>query len=253
MHKSFSRPAFHVLIIVLLTALTQLGGLAWLLSRFLRRKIFGFFALYIAFSVASLWVAPLGGRVATSCASDSPLQVQSWFYCITTRTYVQPELADVLEDAAAAVEAAYPGTETLMLDGSLPFVDGFPLLPHLSHDDGRKADLAFYYRDGKGGYLPGRTKSPIGFFVFEDGPTDCRAQWPTLRWYMGWLQPYWPSWEIDEARTAKLIQVLAADSRVGKILLEPHLKNRLKLDHPKIRFQGCRAARHDDHIHMQLQ
>jgi murein endopeptidase len=70
---------------------------------------------------------------------------------------------------------------------------------------------------------------------------------------MGWLQPYWPSWEIDEARTVKLIEVLAADSRVGKILLEPHLKDRLKLDHPKIRFQGCRAARHDDHIHMQLQ
>jgi hypothetical protein len=129
-----------------------------------------FFALYIAFSVASLWVAPLGGRVAISCASDSPLEVQSWFYCITNRTYVQPELADVLEDAAAAVEAAYPGTETLMLDGSLPFVDGFPLLPHLSHDDGRKADLAFYYRDGKGGYLPGRTKSPKGCLPLKMAP-----------------------------------------------------------------------------------
>ena len=36
------------------------------------------------------------------------------------------------------------------------------------------------------------------------------------------------------------------------LLLEPHLKTRLKLEkYDKIRFQGCRAARHDDHIHVQ--
>ena len=253
MFKSISKPAFHILIVVLLTALTQVGGLAWLLSRLLRRKLMGFVALYTALSIASLWAAPLGGRIAVSCVSDSPLQVQSWFYCLSNRTYVRPELVRVLEEAAAAVDAAYPGTETLMLDGSLPFINGFPLLPHLSHNDGKKADLAFYYRTKERGYLRGRTKSPIGFFAFEEGPTNCASKWPTLRWDLGWLQPYWPNWDIDDARTAKLIEVLAADSRVGKILLEPHLKDRLKLDHPKIRFQGCRAARHDDHIHMQLQ
>ena len=129
----FTSLLFISLIIVLLTALTQVGGLAWLLSRPLRRKILGFVALYATLSVASLWAAPLDGRMAVSCVSDSPLQVQSWFYCLSNRTYVRPELASVLEEAAAAVDAAYPGTETLMLDGSLPFLDGFPLLPHLSH------------------------------------------------------------------------------------------------------------------------
>lgn len=32
------------------------------------------------------------------------------------------------------------------LDANFPFKDGFPLLPHLSHDDGRKVDIAFMYR-----------------------------------------------------------------------------------------------------------
>ena len=39
----------------------------------------------------------------------------------------------------------------------------------------------------------------------------------------------------------------------GKILLEPHLAHRLGVEgRPNIRFQGCRAARHDDHIHVQI-
>ncbi len=33
---------------------------------------------------------------------------------------------------------------------------------------------------------------------------------------------------------------------------KPHLKTRLKLSSAKIRFHGCQAVRHDDHIHVQL-
>jgi hypothetical protein len=39
---------------------------------------------------------------------------------------------------------------------------------------------------------------------------------------------------------------------VAKIFVEPPLAAQLGLSDPKIRFQGCRAARHDDHIHIQL-
>ena len=35
-------------------------------------------------------------------------------------------------------------------------------------------------------------------------------------------------------------------------LLEPHLKKRLRLEARRIQFQGCRAARHDDHMHIQM-
>ncbi|MFT5619364.1 MAG: hypothetical protein ACI85I_002607, partial [Arenicella sp.] len=39
----------------------------------------------------------------------------------------------------------------------------------------------------------------------------------------------------------------------GKVFIEPHLKTRLGLEnYSKIRFHGCQAVRHDDHIHVQL-
>lgn len=44
----------------------------------------------------------------------------------------------------------FPGTVTLYLDANFPFFDGFPLLPHLSHVDGRKRDIAYYYADSMG-------------------------------------------------------------------------------------------------------
>ena len=56
----------------------------------------------------------------------------------------------------------------------------------------------------------------------------------------------------DLARTRFLLAHLARDRRVSKIFVEPHLKARMGLDAAKIRFQGCRAARRDDHIHVQL-
>ena len=39
---------------------------------------------------------------------------------------------------------------------------------------------------------------------------------------------------------------------LGKVFIEPHLKDRMKLTNSKIRFHGCGAVRHDDHIHIQL-
>jgi hypothetical protein len=46
------------------------------------------------------------------------------------------------------------------------------------------------------------------------------------------------------------LRTLTADPRIGKIFIEPHLKQRFAPSEAKIRFQGCRAARHDDHIHL---
>ncbi|MGL5011317.1 MAG: hypothetical protein ACRC6I_15670, partial [Paracoccaceae bacterium] len=74
----------------------------------------------------------------------------------------------------------------------------------------------------------------------------------TLRWSLAWLQPLWPDRPLDVPRTAALVTQLTQDSRVAKIFVEPPLATRLSLAHPKIRFQGCRAARHDDHLHIQL-
>ena len=59
-------------------------------------------------------------------------------------------------------------------------------------------------------------------------------------------------YRFDEERTKALVLLFAANQSIGKIFIEPHLKQRLHLTSNKIRFHGCRAVRHDDHLHVQL-
>lgn len=57
---------------------------------------------------------------------------------------------------------------------------------------------------------------------------------------------------FDDGRTRTLVQQCVAHPAIGKLFIEPHLKARLRLHNPRIRFHGCRAVRHDDHVHIQL-
>lgn len=245
------RGIFHILVIASLTILTQLGGIAWAAALLFRRRVLVFVLFYVALGFGAYFAAPLMGRVALSCWDSGALRVHSIGYCAMNRHYVSPELASVLQDAADEMARRHPGTVTLVLDANFPFGDGFPLIPHLSHDDGEKADLAFYYQ-GAQGYEAGRTKSPFGYFAFEAGPSDCTRAWPSLRWDFAWAQRFWRDIRLEPERTAEVIEILARDPRVGKVFVEPHLQDRLGVFGAKIRFQGCRAARHDDHIHVQL-
>ncbi len=249
------RWAGHGLAIVLLTVLTQLGGLAYALALCMRRgwlvRLTAFALGYLLVFGAAQLAAPHFGRVPLPCAGQV-LRMQSLFYCATMRNFVTPELAEVAQDAAETLATVFPGTVTLVLDGNFPFLTGFPLPPHLSHDDGQKLDFAFFYRDA-GGYAPGRTASPLGYFAFEaTGPDQCPPAFLTMRWDMGWFRPFLRDLDLEPQRTVALIRALSADGRVAKIFVEPPLAASLGVTGPKIRFQGCRAARHDDHIHIQL-
>lgn len=242
----------HLGAFVALTALTQIGGIAWVASLRFRSRIFAFLASYAILSALAWNLAPLLGRVPMGCGGDNPLQMQSWVYCLANRNYVVPDLAKAAEDLAIHMDQLHPGTITLALDGNFPFIAGFPLLPHLSHDDGRKLDLAFYYMDRQGDYLPGATRSPAGYFAFEDGPTHCPPQRLSLRWDLDWLQPLWPDHKAEPVRMAAMLDWLAHDQRIGRVFIEPHLLETLGATSEKFGFQGCRAARHDDHVHIQL-
>lgn len=246
----------HGLVILGLTLLTQLGGIAWAMALAYRKGRLAFFAAFVLgyglLLGAAQMAAPYFGRVPLPCFGDV-LRVQSPLYCVMMRNFVTPDVRAVAVEAAQAVAAEFPGTVTLALDGNFPFFNGIPLLPHLSHDDGDKLDFAFYYTSPEGVYLPGETASPIGYFAFEPtGKETCPPAFPTLRWDMGWFQPFNRALPLDSARTQRLVRVLLDDPRVSKVFLEPSLAARLVVSGDKLRFQGCRAARHDDHIHMQL-
>jgi len=264
-----------LLAVLVLTVLSQIGGavliLAWLLGRALpltaRRRGLAVLALFAAlYAAATLAVVPplaaLAGRVPLPCRAEPgrPVAAGSPLYCLLNRNYVDPRLVPLLDALAAAMDQAHPGTVTLYLDANFPFLDGMPLAPHLSHDDGRKLDLAFFYADPGGTYRPRSLRSPIGYWAFEqpgpDDPQPCNEpRWLTLRWDMGLLQGLYPDRPLEPERTrAALAWLLAEGPRLGleKILLEPHLVRRLGLSSPLLRFQGCRAARHDDHLHLQI-
>jgi hypothetical protein len=245
------RLILHAAWVLVLTLLSQLGGLAWLMVLPFRHRWLAFPLTYAALWLTALFAAPHFGRVPMDCSPDGPLQMQSPLYCLLNRHYLDPDLLQVAQDLARDMDQQFPGTVTLALDGNFPFFDGFPLLPHLSHKDGEKLDLALWYeKDGL--YQPGQTRSPLGYFAFEDGPTDCPQNWLTLRWDMAWLQGLWPDLPLNRERTIAALRWLIQDGRVQKIFVEPHLRQSLGLSHDKLRFQGCRAARHDDHIHLQL-
>jgi len=189
------------------------------------------------------------------------VQPRSCLYCALNRHYVTPDLARAMQAMGRDLADAYPGLKVVYLDANFPFVDDFPLLPHLSHDDGRKLDLAFFYRDSAGAPSGFATPSPIGYWGYEQprprDPQPC-ADWAggvTMRWDFDWLQTQLPDRDLHEAATAAMLRWLSVEGPkhgVEKVLLEPHLSKRLGVWHNMIRFAGCRAARHDDHVHLQV-
>lgn len=265
------RVVSHAAVFVILTILTQIGGLVWIAAMMFAHaaglkgrlaKLIAFALLYAGATIATAYAAPHFGRIPLSCFAGAPasLAVRSPLFCALNRNYVSPQMHKAAEAFATHMATAYPGTKTIVLDANFPFIDGFPLLPHLSHADGRKLDIAFYYVRG-GTYLPGETRSPIGYFAFEQSrtgdflPCAGRNDWLTLRWDFDLLQPLFPDYGIDEARMADALRWLTSEGvrfGVEKIFVEPHIASSLGVSHDRIRFQGCRAARHDDHIHFQV-
>jgi hypothetical protein len=193
-------------------------------------------------------LAPLAGRVPLPCGvlQHEPLAPAAWITCALGRNYVRPHVRDELRELSRFMTREHPGTPTRYLDAGFPFGNGVPLLPHLSHRDGLKVDLAFHY-------LGSRGPSPVGYWVYEapepGEPEPCRDRFSWLRWDFAWLQPLLAEpW--DAVRTGAAIGWLAGRARVQRILHEPHLQQRLALGSDKLRFQGCAAARHDDHFHV---
>ena len=174
------------------------------------------------------------------CWSAGNLRLQHPGFCLRNRNCAAPDLIATGTDLADHMAQTNPGTVTPELDANFPFFDGFAMLPHLSHKDGRQVDIAFWY-DRDDACQPGLTRSPLGCFAFEQGPTDCPNRWLTLRWDLEWLQPLPPPYPLDRRRMQSALQWLAQDARVTRVFLEPHLRTSLGVAGASFGFQGCLA------------
>ena len=246
--RRLPRALWHLSVAALLTLVTQVGGLAWLMALPFRHRWLTFAAAYAVLSFVAWAAAPQFGRVAMPCAGEL-LRPATPLTCALNRHYVAPELRRAAEALSTAMGIRFPGTVTETLDGGFPIP--MPMLPHLSHGDGRRLDLALWWRDADG-YAPGLSPSPIGYFGYAEGPSDCPPRVLDLRWDWRWLQNALPERRPDLPRLAEALRFLEGDPRIGTVLMEPHLAAATGVEAGKVRFQGCRAARHDDHIHIQL-
>lgn len=259
----------HLIIIVMLTIVTQIGGVVWiitfvLLSRGQKEnsplaKVLVFTLLY---ALATLILVPplakVNDRVPLPIRDAQGLVPHSYFTILLNRHYVKPELKRELIEVSQNFQQAYPRSIIAYLDANFPFTDGFPLLPHISHNDGKKIDLAFFYLKNK---QPTNKKPSVsGYGKFVDQLNESPSQTEVCQKKGNWYYDYTKfltfgsrdDLTFDTKRTKKLIDLIDSRSATQKILLEPHLKKRMNLHSNKIRFQGCHSVRHDDHIHIQI-
>ena len=258
----------HIIIIVFLTILTQIGGIIYLLTLFLvkkktekrRLKRIGIFAgLYILATFLIIPnIAPIFGR--EKIKDSEFVQAHSFFYKLANRNYVRPELNKSLEKIGKEFGTKNSGIKVNYLDANFPFIDKFPLLPHLSHNDGKKIDVSLIY-ENLNGKLTNKKPSVSGYGAYES-PTKMEYDQSSFWKDKGYWQYDFPKYltlgkinkEINFSKkgTRELSNLIVKQSEIGKLFIEPHLKKRMNLNNGKVRFHGCRAVRHDDHIHFQL-
>lgn len=248
----------HLCIIVFLTLFTQIGGLIWIAAliiskKFAWKKRFVFPVFYLIFNLIIIPpIAKLLGRERLPVFNED-LKPRNIVYPLLFRNYANPELKNLLITTSKETYISIT-----YLDANFPFFDGFPLLPHLSHNDGKKIDLSFMYLD-ETGQATDKKRSVSGYGIFSNSEKNNTSKSCIEKGYWQYDYPKYLTFgssnnlTLDEAKTRILIQKLVEKAQTQKLFIEPHLKQSLGLSHEtKIRFHGCRAVRHDDHIHVQI-
>lgn len=250
----------HIVWIVFLTILTQVGGLIWLIAVLIskktnKKKRIVFPIIYLLFNLVLIPpIAKIFGRERLPVINQI-LKPRNIIYPLFFRNYVTPELKKSLINSA--IDLAHINIYVTYLDANFPFWDGFPLVPHLSHNDGKKIDISLMYLDENGKRTDKKPSvSGYGVYAKENNPTTqtCLNQ--------GYWQYDFPKYltfgtintlTLDKENTNTLIQGLLNKTKVEKLFIEPYLKEELGLsNYNEIRFHGCQAVRHDDHLHLQI-
>ena len=249
-----------------MTVLSQIGGIIYFISLIISKKwnknlkfktLIIFIGLYLFSTLLIIpLIAPIFGREKVK--HTEKIRPTNYMTVLLNRNYVRPELNKLLKQTEKELKET--NIEIHYLDANFPFINKFPLLPHLSHNDGKKIDLSLIY-ETTNGIITNKQKSVSGYGFFEKPkPNEYNQIEKCLN--NGYIQYDYPKYltlgkinkelKFSKKGTKKLIKSILKSKKLGKLFIEPHLKNRMKLNDNRIRYHGCRAVRHDDHIHVQL-
>jgi len=255
-----------IILFVFLTVLTQIGGIIYLVSLIISKKwnkqlkfksLIVFIGLYLLSTLLIVpIIAPIFGREKVK--HSEKINPTNYMTVLLNRNYVRPKLNELLNQTEKELKGT--NIEIHYLDANFPFINKFPLLPHLSHNDGKKIDISLIYETNSG-KITDKQKSVSGYGVFENPKLNEFNQIEKCL-QSGYFQYDYPKYVtfgkinkelvFSEKGTKKLIKSILKNRNLGKLFIEPHLKSRMNLKNNRIRYHGCRAVRHDDHIHVQL-
>jgi len=184
------------------------------------------------------------------------------FTVLACRNYVRPELKTAFFDVAETVNNKYPSLSIRYMDANFPLLKKFRMYPHLRHDNGKKLDVAFIRAKKRNNKYTGRYFSLFGY-GFSEKPFKGETNFPEKcneegQWQYNIIEQIVPdqkcrnlTFPIEENKA--LVKEFAMHKNVRKVFIEPHLKERLSLNKfENIRFHGCWAVRHDDHMHIEM-
>ena len=230
-------------LVILLTVFTQIGGIIWSLnwlvtSLFFRKNksksystyfaikfiLFLGFYLFATFAVVPLAAEKYSNRVALPIFTENNLQPTSLWTCILNRHYVRPELKNTLFSIGKNFKNKYPTSKVSYLDANFPFYNGFPLLPHLSHNDGKKIDLSFFYLD-KETQKPTNDKPSFSGYGIYESPKKGEHNQPAICLKQSWYYEIGKyakvysneeNYSFDATRTKYLMTLIAEEISIKK-------------------------------------
>lgn len=258
----------HIVIIALLTLFTQIGGVIYIIMllialfwkrNFIFKKTILFISLYL---ISTFLIIPPIARFwgREPITHNEYIKPVTYATILLNRNYVTPEMNIVLEKAAITLEKTNSLVKILYMDANHPFINGYPLLPHLSHNDGEKLDVQLIYETSEG-QIQAVKRSRTGYGVYASPKENefnqtkvCKDKGHPQYDYSRFLSfgAINKHLQFSEKGTRALINAFLQQKSVKKIFIEPHLVTRMKLNNSKIRFQGCHSVRHDDHIHLEI-
>lgn len=268
-----------VLLFLLLTILSQVGGLILLLwiplfRRFKNKipivwmrhcsNVLGFILFYLIFNLSILPALSytIHKRVQLPISKSGNLAPVSYWTALLNRNYITQKGKEKLELIAERFSSKNPGMKLKYMDCNHPLKINIgekniwileSLFPHLSHI-GDKADIAFIYNDENG--VPSNyTPTAIGYGSSVEPlknepctPCDCDKK----KWFYSFMYRTLPqaNYTLNSGKSRELILNFRRELN-SAILIEKHLQKRFKLK-GNFKEAGCHSVRHDDHFHVQF-